>query len=237
LLLRNSRDFTTQTEYETFVQAIVSTINRQCKTRFYEERLHLKSLPARRTCDFSELFVKVTPSSKINVKRVTYTIPSRLIGSTLLAHIYDDRLELFLGHEFALSLSRIRTHGYARSRSENYRHIIHSLAKKLNAFKNSLLCEYIIPPGDFTLLWKKLTKEYVSDGDCRYIVDLLLLAHNYDCEYELGRYVLAAYEPSNQVSIDQCRAFFGTEKIKVPTIITQQHSIKNYDSLIGGANS
>jgi hypothetical protein len=125
LLLRNSRDFTTLTEYETFIQAIVSTINRQCKTRFDEERLHLKSLPARRTCGFSELFVKVTSSSTINVKRVTYTVPSRLIGSMLLAHIYDDRLELFLGHEFALSLSRIRTHGYARSRSVNYRHIIH----------------------------------------------------------------------------------------------------------------
>jgi hypothetical protein len=126
LLLRNSRDFTTLSEYEAFVQVIVSKINRQSKTCFDEERLHLKSLPARRTCDFSELFVKVTSSSTINAKRVTYTVTSRLIGSTLLAHIYDDRLELFLGHEFALSLSRIRTHGSARSRSVNYRHIIPS---------------------------------------------------------------------------------------------------------------
>jgi hypothetical protein len=56
-----------------------------------------------------------------------------------LAHIYDDRLELFLGHEFELSLSRIRTHGYTRLRCVNYRHIIHSLAKKPKAFKNSML--------------------------------------------------------------------------------------------------
>jgi hypothetical protein len=158
LLLRNSRDFTTLLEYEAFVQAIVSKINRQCKTRFDEERLHLKSLPARRTCDFSEIFVKVTSSSTINVKRVTYTVPSRLIGLTLLAQIYYDRLKLFLGHEFALSLSCIRTHGYARSRSVNYRHIIHSLAKKPNVFKNSLLREDIIPSRDFTLLWKKLPR-------------------------------------------------------------------------------
>jgi hypothetical protein len=236
LLLRNSRDFTTLTEYETFVEAIVAKINRRCKTRFDEERLHLKPLPARRTHDFSEMFVKVTSSSTINIRRVTYTVPSRLIGSTLLAHIYDDRLELFLGHEFALSLSRIRAQGSNRSRSVNYHHIIHSLAKKADAFKNSMFRDDIIPSGDFTLLWQKLTKEYVSDNDCRYMVDLLLLAHNYDCEYALGRYVLAAFESGNQVSIDQCRAFFGAEKIKVPTIITQQHSIKSYDSLMGGAH-
>jgi hypothetical protein len=30
--------------------------------------------------------------------------------------------------------------------------------------------------------------------------------------------------------------YFGIEKIKVPTIITQEHSVKNYDSLIGGAH-
>jgi hypothetical protein len=67
---------------------------------------------------------------------------------------------------------------------------------------------------------EKITKEYVSDGDRRYMVYLFLLVHNYDCEYALGRYVLAAYESGNQVSIDQCRAFFGTEKIRAPTIIT-----------------
>lgn len=234
LLLRNSRDFATLSEYETFIESIVSKINRQCKTRFDEERLHLKSLPARRTHDFSELFVKVTSSSTINVKRVTYTVPSRLIGSTLLAHIYDDRLVLFLGHEHALTLSRIRNQGTTRARSVDYRHIIHSLAKKTNAFKCSQLRDDIIPAGDFTLLWQQLTREYVSDHDCRYMVDLLLLAHNYDCEYALGRYVLTAFESGKPVSIDQCRAFFGTSKIEVPTIIAKQHAINSYDSLMGG---
>jgi len=67
-------------------------------------------------------------------------------------------------------------------------------------------------------------------------VDLLLLAHNYDCEYALGRYVLSAYESGSPVSIDQCREFFGTTTIAVPAIVAQQHSIQSYDSLMGGAN-
>lgn len=236
LLLRETRDFSTLSEYQAFIENIVSKINRQCKTRFDEERLHLKPLPNRRTNDFSELFVKVSSSSTIQIKRVTYTVPSRLIGSQLLVHIYDDHLDIFLGHEPVLTLNRIYTQGYTRARSVDYRHIIHSLAKKPNAFKCSQLRDDIIPAGDFSLLWQKLTREYVSDGDCRYMVDLLLLAHNYNCEYALGRYVLNAYEAGNRVSIEQCREFFASPKIEIPHVVTQQHAIKSYDSLMGGAH-
>jgi len=68
------------------------------------------------------------------------------------------------------------------------------------------------------------------------MVDLLLLAHNDDCEYALGRYVLSAYESGSPVSIDQCREFFGTTTIAVPAIVAQQHAIKSYDSLMGGTH-
>ena len=99
LLLRGSRDFADLAQYEGFIERIVSTINRRCAARFKEERAHLQNLPKQRTNDFSELRVKVTSSSTINVKRVTYTVPSRLIGSMLLVQLYDNRLELFYGHE------------------------------------------------------------------------------------------------------------------------------------------
>jgi hypothetical protein len=184
----------------------LTTINRQCKTRFDEDRKHLHALPKRRTNDFCEQYVKVTSSSTINVKRVTYTVPSRLIGHRLLVHIYDTRLDLFLGHEKTLSLSRLYAQGHLRSRSVDYKHVIHSLAKKPNAFKYSQLREDLIPEGDFSLLWKQLTIERVSDKDCRYMVELLLIAHNYNCEQMLGRYVLKNYEQGKRESIEMCRA-------------------------------
>ena len=109
-------------------------------------------LPKWRTNDFCEQDVKVTSSSTINVKRVTYTVPSRLIGHRLLVHIYETRLDLFLGHEKTLSLSKLYAQGHQRSRSVDYKHVIHSLAKKPNAFKYSQLREDLIPEGDFSLL-------------------------------------------------------------------------------------
>ncbi|SGZ07354.1 Integrase, catalytic region [Moritella viscosa] len=236
LLLRGSRDFNTLADYNQFINLIVAKINRQCKTRFEEEKVHLSALPCRRTNDFSEQFVKVSSSSTINVKRVTYTVPSRLIGSGLLVHIFDDRLVLFYGHELTLTLDRVYAEAPLRARSINYRHIIHSLAKKPNAFKCSRIRDDIVPVGDMSLLWQQLTAHSVSDSDCKYMVNLLLLAHNYDCEGALGRYVLASIESGQRATIEQCRKLFGPERIEVPKISTQQHSLSGYDNLIGGLN-
>jgi hypothetical protein len=234
LRLRGSRDFARINDYQSFVDLIVAKINRQCKARFDEERKHLNALPKRRTNDFCEQYVKVTSSSTINVKRVTYTVPSRLIGHRLLVHIYDTRLDLFLGHEKTLSLSRLYAQGHLRSRSVDYKHVIHSLAKKPNAFKYSQLREDLIPEGDFSLLWQQLTIERVSDKDCRYMVELLLIAHNYNCEQMLGRYVLKNYEQGKRVSIDMCRQFFSPISVPVPSIVSHQHPISDYDVLLGG---
>jgi len=234
LILRDSRDFTSLSDYETFVNRIISKINRQCKTRFDEERGHLQSLPSRRTNDFSEQHVKVSSSSTINIKRVTYTVPSRLIGSALLVHIYDSRLVLFYGHEETLRLQRVYAPKSSRARRVDYRHVIHSLAKKPNAFRSSMLRDDLIPAGDFTLLWQKLTEDGISDADCHYMVNLLVLAANKDCEDELGRYVLNHIERGLQPALKQCRDHIGTDNVVVPLFTSQQHSLDGYDCLVGG---
>lgn len=234
LRLRGSRDFKSLEEYQQFIDIIIAKINRQCKNRYDEERQYLCSLPTRRTHDFSEQYVKVTSSSTINVKRVTYTVPSRLIGERLLVQIYDTELKLFHGHQLALSFDRTYAKGHCRARSVNYRHVIHSLAKKPNAFKCSQLRDSLVPEGDFTLLWQKLTQEHVSDEDCHYIVNLLLLAHNQNCEAELGRYVLRQLEIGKRASIEECRKRFTSSSSVIPMIPNQQHHISSYDTLLRG---
>ncbi len=89
---------------------------------------------------------------------------------------------LYLGsRSFKITLRRLK-------------HVIHSLAKKPNAFKYLRLRENLIHEGDFSLLWKQLTIERVSDKGCHYMVQLLLIAHNYNCEQMLGGDVLKDYE-------------------------------------------
>lgn len=236
LKLRESHDFISLEEYQSFIDSIVNKINRNCKTRFEQERLTLQALPSRRTNDFSEQYVRVSSSSTVAIKRVLYTLPSRLIGERLLVHLFDDHLDFYLGHTQLLSLHREYAFGRSRERCVNYKHVIHSLAKKPNAFKNSQLREDLIPDGDFRLIWTILTTELTTDSACHYMVELLLIATNYDCESPLGRWVLRQLELGTQPTIASCRQQF-TPSIIVPSILATQHELETYDALLGGIHA
>ena len=59
-MLRGSPDVKSINEYDKFIDLIVAKINRQCNTRFEEEKYHLQQRPSLRTNEFGELLVKVT---------------------------------------------------------------------------------------------------------------------------------------------------------------------------------
>jgi len=97
LLLRGSRDFDTLDAYRRFVDEIVGRRNARNRKRLDIERSALRSLPARRTTDYEEAIVTVTSTSGFILRKVFYSVPSRLIGHRLRVRLYDDRLECFLG--------------------------------------------------------------------------------------------------------------------------------------------
>src|SRR3954447_9342405 len=74
------------------------------------ERPALKELPPRRTTDYEETIVIVTSTSGFSLKKVFYSVPSRLIGHRLRVRLYDDRLECFLGATALMTLRRGRPH-------------------------------------------------------------------------------------------------------------------------------
>ncbi len=57
--------------------------------------------------DYQLLSVKGTRSSTIEVRRVVYTVPSRLIGERLQVRLYHDHLALYVGQQQAEILPRV----------------------------------------------------------------------------------------------------------------------------------
>src|SRR5439155_8701028 len=122
LLLRGSRDFDDLQAYRRFVprvrpsagprtgSEIVGRRNARNAKRLDLERSALQSLPARRTTDYEETIVTVTSTSGFILKKVFYSVPSRLIGHRLRVRLYDDRLECFLGATPLTTLRRGRPH-------------------------------------------------------------------------------------------------------------------------------
>jgi hypothetical protein len=147
LLLRGARDFEDLAAYRCFIDEVIGRRNARNRKRIEIERAALRPLPERRTTDYEEARVLVTSSGGFILRRVFYSVPSRLIGHRLNVHLYDDRLECFLGSTQLLTLRRGRPpqgsgkHGHV----VDYHHVIHALRRKPMALLNLVYRDQLFP--------------------------------------------------------------------------------------------
>ncbi len=106
LLLRGSRLFDDLDAYRQFLAELVGRRNARHRPRIDAERAALQPLPARRVQDFETEQVRVTSHCGFTLRKVFYSVPSRLIGQSLRVHLFADRLVLFLGGAELMTLRR-----------------------------------------------------------------------------------------------------------------------------------
>jgi hypothetical protein len=112
----------------------------------------------RRTDDFEEELVTVTRSGGFFLRRIFYTVPSRLIGHRLRVRLYDDRLECFLGGTQVLVLRRGRAGKDSGRRGHvvDYHHVIHALRRKPMALLNLVYRDQLFPREAYRHSWEAL---------------------------------------------------------------------------------
>jgi hypothetical protein len=199
----------------------------------------LKSLPPRRTTDFEEDLVIVTRSGGFLLRRVFYTVPSRLIGHRLRVRIYDDRIECFLGSEPVLTLPRGRPpQGRAmRSRTVHvvdYRHVIHALRRKPHALLNLVYRDQLFPRSAFRNTWDALITAGAPRIACRIMVRLLALAHERGCEAELATELEAVLGCGQLPDLEALEARFAPASTSSPQVTVTLPSAVAYDALLSG---
>ena len=160
LIMCRSRDFEDLPGYRRFIDEIVGRINARNVKRIDAERGCLKPLPAGRTTDYEEVTLRVTSSGGFTLRKVFYTVPSRLIGHQLRIRLYDDRLKVFLGGTLLMTLPRGRafrdgSHGHV----VNYHHVIHSLRKKPMALMGLIYRDQLFPRRAFRDMFEALLEQ------------------------------------------------------------------------------
>jgi hypothetical protein len=233
LLLRGSRDFEDLDAYRRFVDEVVGRRNARNRKRIEIERTALKPLPGRRTTDYEEAHVFVTSSGGFTLRRVFYSVPSRLIGHRLNVHLYDDRLDCFLGSTQILTLRRGRPPQGSGKRAHvvDYRHVIHALRKKPMALLNLVYRDQLFPRQAYARAFEALL---ASEGDkraCRTMVGLLALAHDRACEAELADAIEALLDAGELPQLDRLRERFRPDGAAIPDVAVVLTPLSAYDEL------
>jgi hypothetical protein len=233
LLLRSSVDFDTLEDYRHFIDEIVSRRNARNTRRIEAERTHLQPLPDARTCDYEETSVYVTSSGGFTLRKVFYTVPSRLVGRRLRVRLYDERLELFVGGTLLLTLVRGRAgpngkHGHV----VNYRHVIHALRRKPQALLNLVYRDQLFPREEYRLTFERLREQLPAAAACKRMVELLSLAHDRCCEARMAK-VLAEDLASGQLpDLAALHARFAPDPERLPTVLVELAPLSTYESLL-----
>jgi hypothetical protein len=173
LMLRQSRDFKTLEDYQSFLDKIKTKRNFMRRDRIVEELETLRPLPERQFNEATLLTVRVTPSSTIQVLSVSYSVPSRLIGLWLKAVVLRDTVELTYGGKILLTLPRLEAGALI-----DYRHIIDSLIRKPGAFESYQYRSSLYPNTTFRKAYDALKSRGLTSCNKRYL-ELLHLAKLY----------------------------------------------------------
>ena len=180
----------------------------------------MQPLPDVRTSDYEEVLVTVTSSGGFTLRKVFYTVPSRLIGHRLRARLYDDRIDLFLGGTRLMTLVRGRAgskgkHGHI----VDYRHVIHSLRRKPMALMGLVYRDSLFPREAYRRMFEHLLECEGERGACRIIVDLLAMAHERACEAELAGLLQADLVARRTPDIAALRARFSPDPAALPEVV------------------
>ena len=158
---------------------------------------------------------------------------ARLIGHRLRVHLYDDRLDCFLGATPMMTLRRGRQPSPDKGgHVVDYRHVIHALRKKPMALLNLVYRDQLFPRSAYARAFEALLTAVGDRRACKITVELLALAHDRACEAELAEALDADIDAGRLPDLPFLRAYFGPDPASVPLIDVEVVPLSVYDELV-----
>ena len=190
----------------------------------------MRPLPMTRLSEYDELRCTVSQHSTIRVKKVTYSVPARLIGQEVRVEVYEGRLEIFHGRERLLSLPRAIGE---RGAVIDYRHVIEHLLRKPGAFAHYVHRQEMFPDSAFRLAYDRLISDHGERAGRLEYLHLLRLAA------ELGESAISSLvgewsgpgQPSRW-TVAGMRRYLGLEEPPAVPDLQLEPELASYDALL-----
>jgi len=220
--------------YQGFLSEVAAGYNRPRLIRLEQEKPALRPLPRFRFADYDIEQLTVRRTSTIEVRRVVYSVPPRLIGQRLTVRIFHDRLQLLLGRQIACELARL--HGgierHGRAWSIDLEHLIDALRRKPRALLHCRYQRELFPDERWWQLWQQLRDSGDRDAAARLMVEALYVG----CRVAGYEPVLAWLEKAHQrqgLSLAALQQRFRLPPHRpLPPQRISQHTLQSYDDLL-----
>lgn len=173
LLLRGSRDFESEEKYDEFLNSVLTSANERRSEKLSEELAAMKARPVAELPDFKEVMVSVNNNSTIRVRKLVYSVPSRLIGVKLLARIYENEIFLLEGAD---EVARLPLGSGDSGAVIDFRHLIGHLLRKPGAFAGYRWREELFPAPAYRAAFDHLERRSPTTADRRYLEILKVAA-------------------------------------------------------------
>ncbi len=228
LIIRGSKSFKDELEYQRFINVVVDKANLKRKVKLEEELPKLITIPSSPLPEYQEEYITVRNRSTANIKKVTYSVPSRLIGSKLKARIYEHKIDLYSGADLVFSMPRVLGD---RGIVIDYRHLIHSLIRKPAAFENYKYRDELYPTENFKLAYDDLIKKRSNrQATLEYLRILKLAADNLEDDVDVAIDLILS-DKDLTLSSELIAELVLAEKESVVDSIELTPNLNIYDSL------
>jgi transposase len=228
LLLRGSRDFVQEEDYDRFLEQVMEKANKPRLPRLAEDLALMKPLPGTALAEYREVRARVGEHSTIRVKKITYSVPSRLIGQWLRVEVHESILKLYLGRQPVLELPRARGD---RGAVINFRDMVAPMLRKPGAFLNYQHREQLYPTVAYRAAYDRLVQDHGQRPGVIEYLHLLKLAIDQTVEKVEGAMV-AWMSGARKWGAAEVRASLVPAEVLIPPVAELAPDLERYDQLI-----
>lgn len=229
LLMRGTSDFASVEQWQDFVHDVLRKANAGRGERVAEDLAAMRPLVVERLPEHIELRARVSDWSTIRVRHCSYSVPSRLIGHTVLVRLFEQRLEVVFAGDLVLACDRLQ--GRMRHRVD-YRHIIWSLVRKPGAFARYVYREELFPSLVFRRAYDAIQAERGGlSGDIEYLRILHLAASTVESDVEAALTLLL--DAQLAIDADAAKAIVcARAPVELPELAQPVVDLGDYDALL-----
>lgn len=228
LVLRGSRDFIDQAAYQAFVDGVTDQMNEDKVAKLAVELEAMEPVTSAWAPTWKAVEARVGSQSTIRVLQNTYSVPSRLIGETVEARVFDAVVEVWFGSRHELTTERLS--GRCRSRID-YRHVVWSLRRKPGAFQRYRYREEMFPRPVFRRAYDAIVEGGASTRRDAVYLDILHLAAS-TVEEDVASALELLLDAGDVPTRDAVAELVGERRHPAPAMEPYDVDISHYDALL-----